>query len=367
MPQRITAELAATPALVEAEQVQALQELLADVAAGRAQVVQAGDCAEDLADCVPSVLGRKVQLLARLGDIMTAGCGLPTHLVGRIAGQFAKPRSSAVELCDGVCLPVFRGLLVNRPEPDLTLRRADPRRLLAARDAAGDAVRFLADRAGDRAVWTSHEALVLDYEVPLLRVAPDGGLLLASTHWPWIGDRTRGPDDAHVRLLAAVGNPVACKVGPTMTEAELLRLCEQLDPERVPGRLTLISRLGAGRAAERLPALIGAVRAKGHPVIWLCDPMHANTVITPSGLKTRLLTAISQEVREFRAATEVAGAPAGGLHLEATADDVVECVGDQAEAERLGAGSYRSLCDPRLNEEQAVAIAALWTETRRPV
>ena len=204
---------------------------------------------------------------------------------------------------------------------------------------------------------------MLDYELSLLRREPDGRLLLASTHWPWIGDRTRRPDSAHVRLLTRVDNPVAVKIGPTATAPELVRLCGLLDPEREPGRLTLIARQGAGAAATRLPELVTAARRAGHPVIWMCDPMHGNTELTPDGRKTRFLPVIAQEVSEFRAAVTQGGGVVGGLHLEATPEAVTECVWDEAElgARRGRENGYTSLCDPRLNPAQAIAIARLWS------
>jgi 3-deoxy-7-phosphoheptulonate synthase len=204
---------------------------------------------------------------------------------------------------------------------------------------------------------------VLDYELPLIRRAEDGRTMLASTHWPWIGDRTRQLDGAHVRLLATVANPVACKVGPSMDERDLLALCRVLDPDRQPGRLTFIARLGADVVGDRLPPLVAAVRAAGHPVIWLCDPMHANTVTSPSGQKTRYLDTVISEVQRFRLAVDSAGAFAGGLHLETTPDHVMECVPDEARVDRIGAvgtDDYRSLCDPRLNPEQAIETASAW-------
>ncbi len=208
-------------------------------------------------------------------------------------------------------------------------------------------------------MWASHEALLLDYELPLLRRDARGRPLLASTHFPWIGERTRDPDGAHVALLASVVNPVGCKVGPSTTPAELLRLCALLDPGREPGRLTLIARLGADRVAEVLPGLVRAVHAAGHPVVWLGDPMHGNTVAGPHGLKTRLVPDLVREVEAFQRAVRAEGAVAGGLHLETTPDDVTECADDAAGLARVG-DKYTSLCDPRLNPRQAVAVVSAW-------
>lgn len=364
---KVRADLAALPGLVAWDEVRQLRALLAEAAAGRLLIVQAGDCAEDPADCVPEVVDRKVGLLDALAGVVRMRTGLPVVRVGRIAGQFAKPRSRPTERVDGVELPVFRGLVVNGTEPEPMARRADPLRLVTGYRAAATAMDRLRRQAGswtplpDPAVWTSHEALLLDYELPLLRRSDDGRLLLASTHWPWIGERTRDPAGAHVRLLADVANPVACKVGPGCTPAELLELCAALDPGREPGRLTLVARFGAGRPTDRLAGLVSAVREAGHPVIWLCDPLHGNTVTAPGGLKTRLLTAVLQEVGEFLTAVRRGGGVAGGLHLEATPDPVAECVADAAALGDAGrSGPYTTLCDPRLNPAQALTVAAAW-------
>lgn len=345
------ARLARLPGLVTAAEVAALRSALAEVAAGRRLVVQAGDCAEPFAECGPGPVSRKAALVDRLADAL--GGGWPVVRVGRLAGQFAKPRSRATEVVDGVELPVYRGDLVNAPQPDARARQADPARLIAGYHAARSASAHL--RRHHPALWTSHEALVLDYELPLVRPDDRGVPLLTSTHWPWIGDRTRAVDGAHVRLLASVANPVACKVGPGLGPDELLALCERLDPDREPGRLTLIARLGADRVSGRLPALVAAVRAAGHPVIWLCDPMHGNTVVAPDGRKTRLVDTVVREVADFLATVHVAGGVAGGLHLESTPDEVEECGWDG-----FPTGPYTSLCDPRLNPDQALAVVAAW-------
>ena len=360
--EQVREELASLPALVSADEVTLLRALLAGVATGRGQIIQAGDCAEDPAACTPGPIARKTGLINTLAEVMT-GSAEPVVRVGRIAGQFGKPRSAPTELVDNVALPVFRGHMVNSPEPDREARRPDPKRILHGYWAASAAMDLLRPDSGSVGlrVWTSHEALLLDYELPLVRRTAAGSPLLTSTHWPWIGDRTRQVDGAHVSLLAAVGNPVACKVGPSMTAAELLALCERLDPGREPGRLTLIARMGTDRVADALPPLVAAVHANGWPVIWLCDPMHGNTITAPSGLKTRLLASVIHEVRVFRAVVTGAGAIAGGLHLEATPDDVTECVPCLEElAGAPVAATYTSLCDPRLNPRQAVTVAAAW-------
>jgi len=363
---RVTDDLAGRPAVVNAADVRFLRGQLAQVAAGEAHVVQAGDCAEDPAECTGGYIAAKAAVLDLLAGTMRMASRRPVLRVGRIAGQFAKPRSQDTERVGGRELPVYRGHLVNRPEPEAAGRRPDPRRLLTCYQVARDAVNNLdwylpAERLRiDTPVWTSHEALVLDYELPLLRRDQTGHLVLTSTHWPWIGERTRQVDGAHVALLARVSNPVACKVGPTMTEDELLRLCEALDPDRVPGRLTLIARMGAERVVERLPALVAAVRAARHPVIWLSDPMHGNTVTAPDGLKTRFVETVRRELEGFQEAVRSAGGVVGGVHLETTPDEVTECVADASAIGRVG-DKYTTFCDPRLTPEQAVEVLSAWT------
>jgi 3-deoxy-7-phosphoheptulonate synthase len=365
---RVREELAARPALVHADDVAALRSLLARAALGEAMVLQCGDCAEDPQECTRAHVARKVALLDLLAGSLGLITGRPVVRAGRIAGQFAKPRSRPTEVIDGVELPVFRGHMVNSPQPDRESRRADPLRLLTGYMAAQDILRHLARRAhtggrdgGAPGVWTSHEALLLDYEMPMLRTdAATGRPYLGSTHWPWIGERTRQVDGAHVGLLAEVSNPVACKVGPAMESGELLALCERLDPWRDPGRLTLIARMGADTVSSRLPRLVEAVRKAGHPVIWLTDPMHGNTLTAPGGLKTRLVDTVSLEVSRFVEAVRGAGGVPGGLHLETTPDDVTECAWNQ---ERLGSVGerYTSHCDPRLNPGQALSVVSSWT------
>jgi 3-deoxy-7-phosphoheptulonate synthase len=360
------AHLRRMPALVDVEAVHRLRSLLGEAAAGHLQIVQSGDCAEDPAEATPEDVARKTALLDVLAGTMKLASGKPVLRVGRLAGQYAKPRSRPTETVNGDELPVYRGHLVNRPEPDAELRRPDPGHLISGYRAASDTMHYLGWRgtAGRRSefgvpVWTSHEALLLDYELPLLRREPDGSLLLASTHWPWVGERTRQPDGAHIALLAAVSNPVAVKVGPGMTPGELLALCEQLDPERSPGRLTLIARMGAENAPHRLPALVEAVTAAGHPVLWLSDPMHGNTVSGPDGLKTRLVGTVVREIQAFQDAVRAGGGVAAGLHLETTPEAVTESVSDAVELERIG-DKYLSFCDPRLNPRQAVEVTSAW-------
>lgn len=357
--------LAAAPPLVDPADLAVLRSRLAEVAAGAAHVIQAGDCAEDPAECTPDYVARKTGLLDVLAGTMKMSTRRPVVRVGRIAGQYAKPRSQPTERIGGRELPVYRGHMVNAPEPDPRLREPDPMRMVSCYAAAAQAMASLGwhgprDDFGTSApVWTSHEALVLDYEVPLTRRAADGRLYLSSTHWPWIGERTRQPDSPHVALLAAVANPVACKVGPGMTEADLLDLCARLDPEREPGRLTLVARMGAAAVADRLPPLVRAVREAGHPVIWLSDPMHGNTLTAPGGLKTRYLTTVMDEAEHFQCAVRASSGVAGGLHLEITPDTVTECVANETQLDLVDT-KYMTLCDPRLNPVQSTAVAGTW-------
>ncbi|MER5349535.1 3-deoxy-7-phosphoheptulonate synthase [Kitasatospora sp. NPDC002551] len=364
---RVGEALASRPALVQPDELATLRTLLGKVAAGEALVLQSGDCAEDPQECTRQHVARKTALLDLLAGTLGLRTGQPVIRAGRIAGQFAKPRSRPTEVVDGIELPVFRGHMVNGPEPDPEARRPDPLRILTGYMAAGDIVEHLGwrDRAAGRdvvepLVWTSHEALLLDYETPMLRVDDKGRLFLGSTHWPWIGERTRQVEGAHVALLAQVANPVACKVGPTVEPDELLALCEKLDPWRDPGRLTLIARMGAEAVADRLPKLVDAVRGAGHPVVWLSDPVHGNTFAAPGGLKTRLVETVALEVARFVEAVRGAGGVAGGLHLETTPDDVTECASTEADLGSVGE-RYTSRCDPRLNPGQAVAVVSSWT------
>jgi 3-deoxy-7-phosphoheptulonate synthase len=361
---RVRAELGTRPALVNARDVYRLRRLLARVAAGEAQIIQAGDCAEDPAECTRHHVVRKMGLLDTLAGILAMRTRRPVIRVGRIAGQFAKPRSCPVERIGDRELPAYRGHLVNRPEPTPELRRPDPWNLLHGYDAAREAMTHLGWSGSRPAiaspeVWTSHEALLLDYEIPLLRHDWYGRPLLGSTHWPWVGDRTRQVTGTHVGLLAAVTNPVACKIGASISPDELVLLCRRLDPNREPGRLTLIARMGATMVAHELPPLVAAVRRAGHPVIWLSDPLHGNTEIGPTGRKIRRLSAILREVRDFQEAVRAENGIAGGLHLEATPENVSECLSDVGPAEPTS-DRYTTLCDPRLNPGQAITVVSAW-------
>ncbi|MFD3461171.1 3-deoxy-7-phosphoheptulonate synthase [Nocardia fluminea] len=363
--------LATCPPLVQPADVDELHRKLAGAAHGEMLVLQVGDCAEDPAERTADHVAAKTELLEELAGTLELASGVPVLKVGRIAGQFAKPRSKDTESVGGVELPSYRGHLVNCPEPDPASRRPDPLRMLTGFSAATEIMGRLGwlptgAEPTPAAVWTSHEALLLDYEQPLVREQSGGRRWLSSTHWPWIGERTRQPYGPHVALLAGVSNPVACKVGPSMSAGEITLLCELLDPDREPGRLTLIARMGADAVETRLPELVAAVRSAGHPVIWLCDPMHGNNTLTAEGRKTRHVSTIIREVRAFRHAVDLAGGLAGGLHLETTPHDVLECVADEFDTQP-GAGRSTTLCDPRLNASQAAEVVAAWAPAVEPV
>lgn len=365
--------LSVSDALVDADQITMLRASLERVARGEALVLQVGDCAENPDECSESHIAAKSGLVHRLADMLGARSGLPVVRVGRIAGQFAKPRSKPFERGgDALVLPAYQGHMVNAPEFDAYSRKADPLRMLMCFMAAREALQHLGWRTDDdwterddeSRIWTSHEALLMDYEQPQVRRLDRRQWMLGSTHWPWIGERTRQIDGAHVALLSKVVNPVGCKVGPSMGPGELRELCKRLDPHREPGRLTLIVRMGADVIVDRLPALVRAVRDAGHPVLWLSDPMHANTVKRADLTKTRLVATIVKELRQFLACLDEAGVAAHGLHLEASPYAVAECVGGASPPPDTATAGSPSLCDPRLSPEQAAEVVSAWSGAR---
>lgn len=368
--------LAAAEALVSAEQIAGLRHALELAAQGRALVLQAGDCAEHPGECTAPHIAAKAALVHGIADALGAGTGLPVVRVGRIAGQFAKPRSQPVEQVGAAVLPAYRGHMVNAPEFDAHGRRPDPLRMLMCFMTARETLQHLGWRSdGDWAarepadrLWTSHEALLVDYERPQVRTLDGGRRMLGSTHWPWIGERTRQLGGAHVDLLSRVVNPVGCKVGPGMTPGELLGLCRALDPDRSPGRLTLIVRMGADAIGDRLPALVRAVRDDGHPVLWMSDPMHGNTVRTADGTKTRVVSTVVEELRRFLDCLRAEGVRAHGVHLEASPYAAGECVGGSGPGGLAAlpepaapAAGLPSLCDPRLDPAQAMEVVSAWS------
>lgn len=356
--------LTANEPLVWPAELVALHRSLALVAAGEARVLQLGDCAESFYECTPWHTTAKLETLAGLAQRFEERTGAPVVRIGRIGGQFAKPRSQPTERHGGVELPAFRGHLINSEVATSAARQADPRRMLWAYQASAKVLALVGkhrkireQQDGASGPWSSHEALVVDYEEGLVRTDPaTGSAYLASTHLPWIGERTRQLGSAHVHLLSSVSNSVGCKIGPSARIAEVVELCAALDPHRVPGRLVLISRMGWDKVADALPEIAAAVRRAGHPVIWLCDPMHGNTVRARSGIKTRYLSDIVAEAITFREVMSRLRLHPGGLHLEVAADEVTECVGGPVvSVDELGQ-RYTTLCDPRLNPEQAFAL-----------
>ncbi|MEU1055479.1 3-deoxy-7-phosphoheptulonate synthase [Streptomyces sp. NPDC005876] len=366
---RVLGELAGRPALVSEETTAALREELAFVARGTAFVIQSGDCAELFSDSTPERVRAKATALHALGDLFESLTKIPVVRVGRLAGQYAKPRSQPWEpLPDGTRVPVYRGDAVNGAEATASARQPDPHRLLTAYELARRALAELRTAPPDSGsvtavlapTYTSHEALLLEYEHALLRDDTRGGRYASSAPFLWIGERTRQPDHAHVDLAATVSNPVGVKVGPDASPAEVTALLDRLNPGNEPGRLTLIVRMGAERIGTALPALLGGLGPRAAEAIWMTDPMHGNTRVTAAGQKSRVLTEILAEVETFFSVMRAHGLHAGGLHLESAPDDVTECV---ARAADLAVGTplprYESGCDPRLNPAQAEEVVRL--------
>ncbi len=356
--QRVQAALSAAPALVDVPACDALREQLAAVARGEAFLLQGGDCAEVLDPQAPRRAVSTARLLRRMANVLEDAWTLPVVTVGRLAGQYAKPRSSAVEQRGAQVLPVYRGDAVNGAAFTAAARVADPRRLMEVYRASA-ATLAAVRRAGVGPVFASHEALLLPYESGLTRFDGVGGVPYdLSGHMVWVGERTRRLDGAHVEFAARIGNPVAVKLGPSVGADEAVALVERLDPQRLPGRVTLIARMGAGRVRDRLPELVERVRASGAGVVWVCDPMHGNTVQGAGGRKTRWVDRIREEVCGFFEVHRALGTHAGGVHLELTGAEVTECVGGRERPVAEGALGvrYESACDPRLNARQAVEL-----------
>ena len=418
--QQVLDQLGVLPPLVFAGESRELTERLAAVANGDAFLLQAGDCAESF-DTVADSIRDRLRVILQMAVILTYFTGVPVVKIGRIAGQFAKPRSSDTETIDGIELPAFRGHIVNDVGFTARERTADPERLLTAYNRAAATLNLLraftkggfaslssvhqwnrefvaASPAGqryealadeiDRAVqfmsacginsdtltdlrqvdfYTSHEALLLDYEEALTRQdSLTGDWYDCSAHMLWIGERTRQLDGAHVEFLRGVRNPLGCKVGPAASADEVLGLCEALNPDRQPGRLTLITRMGATKVVDLLPPLLSAVREASHPVVWVCDPMHGNTFTADDGRKTRHFEDVLAEVSGFFAAHRYVGTHPGGVHLELTGDDVTECLGGGAEVATSNLGDrYETMCDPRLNGSQSIELAFRLAELLR--
>ena len=402
--------LAAMPPLVVATEVDALTARLAQVARGEAFLLQGGDCAETFATSSQSDIAGKVRILLQMAVVLTYGASVPVVKVGRMAGQYAKPRSTEL---DAFGLPSYRGDMVNELHGDYAARTPDPRRILRAYSTAASTLNLLRAYASgglaalekvhawntafarttetgsryeqlaaeiDRAVrfmracgvhdaaldgvelFASHEALILEYERALTRI--EGGRAYdLSGHFVWVGERTRQLDGAHLDFVSRIANPIGVKLGPTTTPGFAAELVERLDPKGIPGRLTLISRMSNARVRDCLPPIIEKVQASGHLVVWQCDPMHGNTEETRAGVKTRHLDRIIDEVDGFFDVHAAVGTHPGGLHVELTGDDVTECIGGTADLTAADLGRrYETACDPRLNTSQALELAFLVAE-----
>ena len=367
----VLAELSLQPSLVPPARTRDLRGQLAAVAAGNGFLLQAGDCAERFESSAAPAMRAQLDIILRAGLVLSYGAGLPVVKLGRIAGQYAKPRSRATEVVDGVELPVYRGDIVNGPEATADARRADPERLRLAYDHSAralDAIRAQAlPGVPDLEMFTSHEALLLEYEQALTRTDPATGAWYdTSAHLVWVGERTRRLDGAHLEFLSGIANPLGVKLGPTATPSELTILCDKLDPNHTPGRLVLITRCGAARVREVLPPLVRAVRATGRQVVWACDPMHGNTIRSTDGYKTRRLDDIRAEIAAFFAVHAEERTHPGGLHLELTSADVTECLGGPDDITERDLGRrYETACDPRLNPVQALELALHTAELLR--
>ena len=408
---RVQDELRALPPLVTSWEILALKQQLAEAQEGRRFLLQGGDCAENFSDCTSQVVSNRLKVLLQMSLVLVHGLRLPVVRVGRFAGQYAKPRSADSETRDGITLPSYRGDMVNGPEFTASARIPDPRRMVKAHARSamtmnfvrslidggfadlhhpeywdlgwvthspladdyhrmvaniGDAVRFMETLSGSEVhnlnrvdFYTSHEALLLPYEEAQTREVPrQWGWFNLSTHFPWIGMRTAALDGAHAEYFRGIRNPVAVKIGPSVTPDQLLRLVDLLNPDDEPGRLSFICRMGAAQVASMLPPLLDAVKRDGRRVLWICDPMHGNTEATSNGYKTRRFDNIRSEIEQTYDLHAAAGTRLGGVHLELTGEDVTECTGGardlgEVDLER----AYRSSVDPRLNYEQSLEIA----------
>ncbi len=411
-------QLRSYPPLVFAGEARRLKAALAKVSEGKAFLLQGGDCAESFAEFHPDNIRDTFRVMLQMAVVLTFGGALPIVKVGRMAGQFAKPRSAPDETIGGVTLPSYRGDNINGMEFTAAARVPDPQRMVQAYNQSAATLNllrafaqggyadlhkvhqwtlgFMADAAtaekysrfADRIqetlefmeacgltgetvpqireteFYTSHEALLLPYEEALTRNdSTTGQWYGCSAHMLWLGERTRQPDHAHVEFMRGIQNPVGVKIGPKTTPDEVLALCDALNPQNEAGRLTLISRMGAERVTEHLPTLLRAITREGRKVVWVCDPMHANTVKSSTGYKTRRFDNILAEVRSFFAVHRAEGTHPGGVHFEMTGQDVTECVGGTQSVSEASLGDrYHTHCDPRLNASQALELAFLIAE-----
>ena len=406
------------PPLVFAGEARRLRASLAEVAAGRAFLLQGGDCAESFAEFHADNIRDTFRVILQMAVVLTFAAGLPVVKVGRLAGQFAKPRSADTETIGDVTLPSYRGDSVNGIEFTAEARVPDPERMIQSynqsaatlnlirafaqggyadlhqvhrwnlsfveNSAQGARYQDLATRLEETLAfmaacgltsetapqiretefYTSHEALLPVYEEAMTRIdSTTGDWYDTSAHMLWVGDRTRDPDDAHIEFLRGVGNPLGCKAGPTLEPDELIRILDVLNPDEVPGRMVVITRMGFDRIADKLPALIRAVEREGRTVVWACDPMHGNTIKSSNGYKTRPFERILDEVRGCFEVHRAEGTWLGGIHVELTGQNVTECVGGaQAITEAGLADRYHTHCDPRLNADQSLELAFLIAE-----
>ena len=415
-------QLASVPPLVFAGEARNLTTALAQVGDGRAFLLQAGDCAESFDAFSADGIRDRLKVILQMAIVLSYSAGVPIVKVGRIAGQFAKPRSSDTEVIDGVELPSFRGHMVSDDAPTADARTPDPERLIAAYHQSASTLNLLraftkggfadlsrvhewmqafvtTSREGRRYqdlaaeiqralrfmracgidlegtfqlhevdMYTSHEALILGWEEALTRQdSLTNDWYDCSAHMLWIGERTRQLDGAHVEFLRGVGNPLGCKLGPTTSPEQVLELCEALNPQRVPGRLTLISRMGANAVEDQLRPLLRAVRDAEHPVAWACDPMHGNTFTSAGGRKTRHFEDICAEIAGFVRAHRAEATWPGGVHIELTGENVTECLGGAEEVLDANLDErYETVCDPRLNGRQSIDLAFRVAELMRP-
>jgi 3-deoxy-7-phosphoheptulonate synthase len=406
------------PPLVSFDEVRALKTELSHAAHGKAFLLQGGDCAESFAEFNEQNLRSFFRVLIQMTIALMYGAGSPVVKVGRIAGQFAKPRSEGFETQNGTELPSYRGDMVNGMEFEAGARVPDPKRLVDAYYQSAATLNFLrslarsgyaalprvakwnmdfvgsspqgrvfnqiverindcldfinatglnaegAEELAEARFYTSHESLLLNYDACLTRFDKDTGQhYVGSAHMLWIGDRTRSPEEAHVEFLRGVANPIGCKVGPSMTKEDLIRLCDVLNPNNEAGRLTFIARMGAEKVSQYLPPLVKLLKDEGRHVVWSCDPMHGNTIKSPNGYKTRKFTDILSEVRQFFAIHDAEGTHGSGVHFEMTGQDVTECIGGaQAISELDLSNRYHTHCDPRLNASQSLELAFLIAE-----
>lgn len=410
----VSEELSTVPPLVFAGEVDVLRQRLASVAAGKSFLLQGGDCAETFAGATADNIRNRVKTILQMAVVLTYGASLPVIKMGRMAGQFAKPRSTDHETRDDVTLPAYRGDIVNGYDFTEESRTPNPQRMLRGYHTAASTLNLIraftqggfADlrmvhswnrgfaenpanvrfeglaREIDRAVrfmeaagadfdelkrvefYASHEGLLMDYERPLTRVDSRTGLpYVTSAHFLWIGERTRGIDDAHVDFFSRVRNPIGVKLGPTTTVDDVSALVDKLDPHREPGRLTFITRMGTKAIRDALPPLLEASKDLEIQPVWVTDPMHGNGITTATGYKTRRFDDVVDEVVGFFEAHRAVGTHPGGLHVELTGDDVTECLGGSQKIDELGLETrYESLCDPRLNHQQSLELAFLIAE-----